>query len=107
MLARSSLSSSGLGNRRRSQSPCFAVRSEWFTSGHKRLCDLCAVRLITHWQSPKNPFRQGVTRENGVPSEMAGDGFRHQALIYHGPEEYLAGTVPFLREGLEAGQSVL
>lgn len=33
--------------------------------------------------------------------------FQHQALIYHGPEDYLAGTVPFLREGLEAGQSLL
>lgn len=38
---------------------------------------------------------------------MAGDGFRHQALIYHGREEYLSGTVPFLREGLDAGQAVL
>lgn len=33
--------------------------------------------------------------------------FRHQALIYHGPDEYLAGTVPYLREGIESGQAVL
>ncbi|HYQ79403.1 MAG TPA: sensor histidine kinase [Solirubrobacterales bacterium] len=33
--------------------------------------------------------------------------FQHQALIYHGPQDYLAGTVPFLREGLEAGQPLL
>jgi len=38
---------------------------------------------------------------------MAGDGFRHQALIYHGPEDYLAGTAPYLREGIEAGQRML
>lgn len=34
-------------------------------------------------------------------------GFRHQALIYDGSDEYLAGTVPFLREGLEAEQRIL
>lgn len=33
--------------------------------------------------------------------------FRHQALIYHGPDEYLAGTVPYLRQGVESGQAVL
>jgi anti-sigma regulatory factor (Ser/Thr protein kinase) len=34
-------------------------------------------------------------------------GFRHQALIYGDPEEFLATTVPFLRIGLEAGEPVL
>jgi anti-sigma regulatory factor (Ser/Thr protein kinase) len=34
-------------------------------------------------------------------------GFRHQALIYEGAEEYLAGTVPFLRKALEATVPVL
>ncbi len=34
-------------------------------------------------------------------------GFQHEALIYTGSDEYLAGTVPFLRAGLEACQSVL
>ena len=33
--------------------------------------------------------------------------FRHQALIYEGAEEYLAGTIPFLREGLAAGEPIL
>jgi anti-sigma regulatory factor (Ser/Thr protein kinase) len=31
-------------------------------------------------------------------------GFQHHALIYEGSEEYLAGTVPFLRAALEAGE---
>ncbi|HEX6780427.1 MAG TPA: sensor histidine kinase [Solirubrobacterales bacterium] len=38
---------------------------------------------------------------------MRDAGFQHEALIYAGSDEYLAGTVPFLRAGLEAGQPVL
>jgi anti-sigma regulatory factor (Ser/Thr protein kinase) len=34
-------------------------------------------------------------------------GFRHQALIYSDPEEFLATAVPFLRVGLEAGEPTL
>jgi anti-sigma regulatory factor (Ser/Thr protein kinase) len=34
-------------------------------------------------------------------------GFRHHALIYGGTDEYLAGTVPFVRAALEAGEPVL
>jgi anti-sigma regulatory factor (Ser/Thr protein kinase) len=34
-------------------------------------------------------------------------GFRHEALLYDGPDEYLAGTIPFLRVGIEAGQEIL
>lgn len=33
--------------------------------------------------------------------------FRHQALIYEGADEYLAGTIPFLRAALEAGEPAL
>ena len=33
--------------------------------------------------------------------------FQHQALIYDGWDEYLAGTLPYLREGLDAGQRTL
>ncbi|WP_159765960.1 sensor histidine kinase [Streptomyces sp. HM190] len=32
--------------------------------------------------------------------------FAHPALFYRGAEQYLAGTVPFLREGLAAGEAV-
>jgi anti-sigma regulatory factor (Ser/Thr protein kinase) len=34
-------------------------------------------------------------------------GFQHRALFYSGDDEYLAGTVPFIREGLEAGEPIL
>ncbi|MER6691577.1 MEDS domain-containing protein, partial [Streptomyces minutiscleroticus] len=32
--------------------------------------------------------------------------FLHPALFYAGEREYLAGTVPFVREGLAAGEPV-
>ena len=38
---------------------------------------------------------------------MEDAGFRHEALIYDGSSEYLAGTVPFLRAGIEAGEEIL
>jgi MEDS: MEthanogen/methylotroph, DcmR Sensory domain len=38
---------------------------------------------------------------------MKHPGFQHEALIYAGADEYLAGTIPFLRAGFEAGQPVL
>lgn len=34
-------------------------------------------------------------------------GFRHRALIYEGADEYLEGTIPFLRAALEAGHPAL
>lgn len=34
-------------------------------------------------------------------------GFRHEALIYRDRDEYLAGIVPFLRAGIEAGEPAL
>jgi anti-sigma regulatory factor (Ser/Thr protein kinase) len=38
---------------------------------------------------------------------MKRPGFRHEALIYTDPEDFLAGAVPFLREALEAGEPAL
>jgi anti-sigma regulatory factor (Ser/Thr protein kinase) len=34
-------------------------------------------------------------------------GFQHEALLYDGSAEYLAGTVPFIEAGIESGQRVL
>jgi anti-sigma regulatory factor (Ser/Thr protein kinase) len=34
-------------------------------------------------------------------------GFRHEALFYAGEQGFLDGTVPFLREGVDAGEPVL
>jgi anti-sigma regulatory factor (Ser/Thr protein kinase) len=33
--------------------------------------------------------------------------FQHEALIYDGPQAFLAGTLPFVRDGLRAGEPVL
>lgn len=38
---------------------------------------------------------------------MSKPGFRHEALIYSDPDDFLAGTVPFLRDGLQAGEPAL
>lgn len=40
-------------------------------------------------------------------SERVQAEFRHEALIYNDAEEFLHGTVPFLRAGLEAGEPAL
>jgi anti-sigma regulatory factor (Ser/Thr protein kinase) len=34
-------------------------------------------------------------------------GLQHQAVLYEGADEYLAGTIPFLRAALEAGEPAL
>jgi anti-sigma regulatory factor (Ser/Thr protein kinase) len=33
--------------------------------------------------------------------------YRHEAYLYRGAEEFLAGTVPFVREGIASGQPVM
>lgn len=34
-------------------------------------------------------------------------GYRHEGFIYHGIDEFLAATVPFIREGVTSGQPVM
>lgn len=41
-----------------------------------------------------------------MSAATAQDEFVHPALLYRDDEEYLAGTVPFIREGLAAGEPV-
>jgi hypothetical protein len=33
--------------------------------------------------------------------------FRHEALLYAGEVDFLTGTLPFIREGVAAGEPVL
>jgi anti-sigma regulatory factor (Ser/Thr protein kinase) len=40
-------------------------------------------------------------------STTAAHGFAHEALLYAGEDGFLAGTLPFVREGLDAGEPVL
>ena len=35
------------------------------------------------------------------------ESYRHEALLYRGDDEFVAGTVPFIRDGLAAGQPVM
>jgi len=35
------------------------------------------------------------------------DRFRHEAFLYSGWAEFIAGTVPFIKDGIEAGEPVL
>ena len=50
-------------------------------------------------------MRQRLTM--GANFTQAVDEFRHEALMYAGMADFLAGTVPFIRGGLEAGEPVL
>lgn len=47
-----------------------------------------------------------MTLMPGEPGTMPRGGFAHPALFYRDDEEYLAGTVPFVRAGREAGEPV-
>ena len=38
---------------------------------------------------------------------MAARRFRHEALFYSGEDSFLAGTLPFIREGVEAGEPTM
>ncbi len=44
---------------------------------------------------------------NGARSATTSGVFQHEGLVYRTPNEYLAGTVPFVRAGLDAGEPVL
>ncbi len=42
-----------------------------------------------------------------MPQPEAPESFRHEALFYAGEQEFLAGTVSFVREGIDAGEPLL
>jgi anti-sigma regulatory factor (Ser/Thr protein kinase) len=42
-----------------------------------------------------------------IERKAQGNDFRHEAFFYAGAEEFLAGTLPFLRAGLEAEDAIL
>jgi len=45
--------------------------------------------------------------EASSPAGKPHESYRHEALLYRGDDDFVAGTVPFIREGLEAGQPVM
>lgn len=46
-----------------------------------------------------------MTTVDAAPGRVSG--FRHEALFYSSDDEFLAGTVPFILEGVDAGEAVL
>lgn len=52
------------------------------------------------------PIAQGE-RQNGAVPTNGQVPFAHTALLYDGEADFLAGTVPFLEEGLDAGEPAL
>lgn len=40
-------------------------------------------------------------------NQTAAEGYRHEALFWRGEDEFLCGTVPFIRDGLAAGEPVM
>lgn len=46
-------------------------------------------------------------RQDEIPPRMAETDFHHEAFFYGDADEFLAGALPFLREGLEAGEPAL
>ena len=58
-----------------------------------------------HWPTAAKPRGWPGTRF-GTP-RVLNDGFRHEALFYSSDAEFIAGTLPFVSEGCEAGERVL
>jgi anti-sigma regulatory factor (Ser/Thr protein kinase) len=46
-------------------------------------------------------------RQNGNAAHAAVDAFSHEALLYRGEEGFMAATLPFLEEGIAAGEPAL
>jgi anti-sigma regulatory factor (Ser/Thr protein kinase) len=49
----------------------------------------------------------GSGRQPAVGVLKAHNYFRHEAFLFRGEDEFLAGTVPFIRDALRAGQTVM
>jgi CheY-like chemotaxis protein len=69
------------------------------------LVDLVAVSPVLGFLS-KSDLSAAAVRDL-VADRAHGHGCRHEALVYSTEEELIAGTVPFIRRGLAAGESVL
>lgn len=45
--------------------------------------------------------------DRGAQPARPHSSFRHEAFLYRGPQEFLAGTLPFVQEALDLGQPVM
>jgi CheY-like chemotaxis protein len=69
------------------------------------LVDLVAVSPVLGFL-PKSDLCAAAVRDL-LADRAHGHGCRHEALVYSTAEELIAGTVPFVRRGLDAGEPVL
>jgi hypothetical protein len=53
------------------------------------------------------PVTGRAPRPAARPRTAPASGFQHEAFLYHGDDEFLAGTVPFVRDGVELGEPVM
>ena len=53
------------------------------------------------------PILREKTRFNYLFVSVQEQTFRHQVAFYEGVDDFLAATIPYLREGLEAGEPLL
>jgi CheY-like chemotaxis protein len=69
------------------------------------LVDLVAVSPVLGFLS--KPDMSAAAVRDLLADRAHGHGCRHEALVYSTAEELIAGTVPFVRRGLAAGEPVL
>jgi CheY-like chemotaxis protein len=75
------------------------------TRDAEELIDLVAVTPVLGFLSKADLTAEAV--RDLLADRAHGDGCRHEALVYGTPDELVAGTAPFVRNGLAAGESVL
>ncbi|KRE52596.1 sensor histidine kinase [Phycicoccus sp. Soil748] len=68
-----------------------------------------AEGAVTSQQGEQVTSRTGVDAADHPlrPARPSHDGYRHEAFLWSGDEQFVAGTEWFVREGLDAGQAVM
>ncbi|MDX6466631.1 MAG: hypothetical protein QOI27_1671 [Gaiellaceae bacterium] len=75
------------------------------TRSESDLADLVAVTPVLGFIAKDNLSAGAV--EDFLADRSHGQGCRHDALLYSSEDELAAGTLPFIRHGLERGEDVL
>jgi hypothetical protein len=52
-------------------------------------------------------MRGGSSSSSGSHSDGAQSGYRHEALLYAGHDDFIAGTMPFIRRAIATDEPVL
>ena len=82
----------------------------------RRLTALSRWNLLRRGAATSHLHADGGAAPAGTRDAVTGSGrgryrthdaYRHEAFFWEGDDQFVAGTVPFIREGLEAGQAVM